>query len=321
MKIISSTGSDNIATVYMAEMASRKYVEFVESTQPPVPKEKKWVVIVSVLYGCPVGCSICDAGGWYRGKLTKDDMLSQIRFVVNRNFPGGHVPVKKFKIQFARMGEPALNTAVLDVLEALPGQFDAPGLLPCISTVAPQGCDSFFQRLVDIKNRHYGNGKFQLQFSIHSTDETARDRIIPVKKWDFEQIARYGKKFWSPGDRKITLNFALSEDFPVDQDVIQRYFDPNLFFIKLTPVNPTLRAQENHVTTAITEKSQWTDIDWVQVLHQKGYDVLVSIGEMEENRIGSNCGQYIRRFLETESPMNADSYRYKMRDHSSGSNN
>jgi 23S rRNA (adenine2503-C2)-methyltransferase len=33
-------------------------------------------------------------------------------------------------------------------------------------------------------------------------------------------------------------------------------------------------------------------------LRQAGYEVIISIGDLEENQIGSNCGQYVRRHLE-----------------------
>ncbi|GAH48580.1 unnamed protein product, partial [marine sediment metagenome] len=31
-----------------------------------------------------------------------------------------------------------------------------------------------------------------------------------------------------------------------------------------------------------------------------GFEVILSIGEMEENRIGSNCGQYVTKYLKNE---------------------
>jgi 23S rRNA (adenine2503-C2)-methyltransferase len=36
----------------------------------------------------------------------------------------------------------------------------------------------------------------------------------------------------------------------------------------------------------------------IALLSEVGYEVLVSIGELEENHIGSNCGQYITRYLD-----------------------
>jgi len=35
----------------------------------------------------------------------------------------------------------------------------------------------------------------------------------------------------------------------------------------------------------------------VESLRAAGYQVILSLGQEEENRIGSNCGQYLRAFL------------------------
>ena len=121
MKIIASTGRDDVATVYIAEMAGERLIEFVESVQPPIPREVKWVLLVSTMYGCPVGCMMCDAGGYYQGKPTREEIFEQIDFLVYKRYPDGNVPTEQFKIQFARMGEPSLNQNVLDVLEELNG--------------------------------------------------------------------------------------------------------------------------------------------------------------------------------------------------------
>ena len=114
MRVVAKTEKSDIATVYLADMGDKRFVEFVESVQPPIPREEKWVIILSMLYGCPVGCSMCDAGGWYEGKLSKEDIFSQIDYLVHLVFPEKVIPVKKFKIQFARMGEPSFNENVLD---------------------------------------------------------------------------------------------------------------------------------------------------------------------------------------------------------------
>ncbi len=294
MKIVAKTGKEDIAIVYIAEMSNGKLVEFVESVQPPIPREKKWVLIVSTLYGCPVGCRFCDAGEQYQGKLLKHEMISQIDYLIERRFPKRKVPVEKFKIQFARMGEPAFNNAVLDALEELPYRYDAPGLIPSLSTIAPQGTDGFFDRLLDIRQKIYRE-RFQLQFSIHTTDVTLRDWLIPVKKWSLEKIADYGKAFYWKGGRKITLNFAIAEGMPVDSDVLLRHFTPDTFIIKITPVNPTYRANKNEIASHIVPDKKKYDI--IDALKDAGYEVILSIGELEENHIGSNCGQYIQNYL------------------------
>ena len=211
MKVIAKTGSEEMAFVYIVEYENGKLLECVESLQPPFGRDEKWILLVSTMHGCPVGCKMCDAGGFYHGKPSAEEILAQIEFMVGQRYPDLRVPSKQFKIQFARMGEPALNDAVLDVLETLPKRIDAPGLMPSISTVAPHGSEAFFERLLEIKNRYYAGGNFQFQFSIHTTDLALRDALVPVRKWDFEKMAEYGRRFYRAGDRKITLNFALAK--------------------------------------------------------------------------------------------------------------
>lgn len=292
MKVSSYVTLNDIAIVYIASFDNNKSIEFVESVQPPIPLRKKWVLIVSTLFGCPIKCPICDAGSFYGGKLTKEQILEQIDFLVTQRFPDRAIPVEKFKVQFARMGEPAFNLHVIDALADLPRLYTAPGLMPCISTIAPYGAERFFYKLLDIKKSLYA-GRFQLQFSIHSTDSMQRDHLIPARKWGFSQIAEYGRKFFETGDRKISLNFALAEGSELDALKLARYFDPGIFLIKITPINPTYAARRNKIESAIANGFAESSFKSIEALRNNGYEVLVSIGELAENDIGSNCGQYV----------------------------
>ena len=296
MKINATSGIENIATVYIAEFPSGKLVEFVESVQPPKPIHEKWVLMVSSLFGCPVQCRFCDAGGFYQGKLSADEIHAQIDYVITKRFPDKSIPVKKFKIQFARMGEPAFNPEVLTVIEQIPNWYDAPGFLPSISTIAPQSCDAFFQRLLQMKKSLFPD-HFQLQFSIHSTNKKQRDWLIPVKKWDFKQIAEYGSLFFNEGGRKITLNFALVKDAKIDPEILQEYFSPDIFLLKITPVNPTFMAHKHQLSSIIQSDS--LEYSFINDLQDIGFEVILSIGELKENKIGSNCGQYITNYLKS----------------------
>ncbi len=314
MKVLASTGREDVAMVYIIDLGDNRLIECVESVQPPIPREEKWVLLVSTMFGCPIGCSMCDAGGHYQGKPTKEQILSQIDFLVRKRYADGNIPAKQFKIQFARMGEPSLNPNVLDVLDELPELYNAPGLMPSLSTVAPKGSGDFLERLLEIKYDRYSGGHFQFQFSIHTTDETLRDQIIPVKKWGFAEMEAYGERFYTPGDRKITLNFALAKDMPVDAAVLLNHFDPGKFLIKITPLNPTYRALENNLSSYIDPHVENNGYEIVESLKKAGYRVIVSIGEIEENLIGSNCGQYIKQHLSASQPI-PDGYTYSIQDY------
>jgi 23S rRNA (adenine2503-C2)-methyltransferase len=231
--------------------------------------------------------------------MSAEEIISEIRFMTQIRFPDNNIPCEKFKIQFARMGEPTLNSEVLKVLEQLPKIYNAPGLMPCISTVAPKGGKEFLSKLITIKDQNYPSGNFQLQFSIHSTNEENRHEIMSPKIWNLEEISEYGKNWFKRGDRKITLNFALTEESIIDIDVLRQYFDPGLFFIKLTPLNPTNNALKNGYKSGIT-KENVKSLKLVSELRNTGYDAIVSIGEWEENEIGTNCGQFATELLNGE---------------------
>ncbi len=292
MEVIHCQGKELIAKVYVGEMTDGSRVEFVESWDPDVPSADKWVVIVSTLSGCPIGCAFCDAGGSYERKLTNWEILEQILHLVRNRYPDMQVPVGKFKVQFARVGEPSLNRAVLEVLRILPREILAPGLLPCISTIAPTGRETFFTELLEIKNDLYANGAFQLQFSIHSTDETYRRKIIPTGIWNLERISRFGEVWFCEEDRKITLNFALGVDFPFDPAVLLDFFDPQRFLIKITPINPTAKKAKQGFRSLYPLPDE-VFLSKLDLLRSSGFTVIESIGNLEENSIGTNCGQYL----------------------------
>ncbi|MBI2342114.1 MAG: radical SAM protein, partial [Deltaproteobacteria bacterium] len=143
MNVVSKTGDPKFATVYVAKVRDnpKALIEFVDALDPKYPREEKWVIIVSTQIGCPIGCLMCDSGSFFLGDLTKGEIFAQIDCVFSDHQPlvtshcfSSH---PKLKIQFARMGEPALNPCVLGVLEELPRKYPVKGLMPCIATTAP----------------------------------------------------------------------------------------------------------------------------------------------------------------------------------------
>ena len=48
MELIAKYGKEDLAILYIAKNQG-KIVEFVESLEPPIPREKKWVLIISTM--------------------------------------------------------------------------------------------------------------------------------------------------------------------------------------------------------------------------------------------------------------------------------
>ncbi len=302
MRLVASSGNPDLAMVHVAEDAQGRRLEFVDSIQPPRTRDEKWVVIVSTMFGCPVGCQMCDAGGGYQGRVDAHGMLWQVREAVSQRFGNGDPPrTDMLKVQFARMGEPALNDHVLDALVGLRQAYPDTNVVASVSTVGPTASRGFLGRLRKVKDDHYADGHFQLQFSIHSTDTDVRSRLCPIKTLSFDEMAEIGRSFRTNGDKRVTLNFCLIEGIPIDPAVVRRHFDPEHFLIKLTPLNPTVRAEEAGLVSLIEKDREEAAKVTVEAFREQGFDVLLSIGEYEENQIGSNCGQYLGRITAGQS--------------------
>jgi 23S rRNA (adenine2503-C2)-methyltransferase len=269
----------------------RFLVEAVDGLTPPLPRVAKWIVNLSTQAGCPVGCPYCDAGTRFHGNLSCQELLAQVRWALARH-PGEAAVCAKLKVHFARMGEPALNDAVPEAMRALPELTGAPGLWCCVATTAPRGREAWFERVLELKQRLY-RGRFQLQFSLQSTDQVVRRTLLPVPHWSFDEIAGFGRRFLEPGDRKVVLNFALAHDVPFDARVLERHFQPGVFAVKLTPVNPTARGRANGFRTRLRGGDEHGLREAVKRLRGLGYDVILSVGDAAEDRIGSNCGQAV----------------------------
>lgn len=291
LSVLNKTGRHGLAEVYLGAVRNDQnlLVEFVDACDPALgDRAAKWVIIVSTQLGCPVGCLMCDAGRRYQGNLSAAEILAQVEQVVAAN---GRAPgaCAKFKVQFARMGEPALNDEVLRALWRLKDRY--PSVIPCVATVGPAGRERWFGTLLELRDYFRD---FQLQFSINSTDSEQRDRLMPYPKMPWEAMARFGRSFYRPGQRKLALNFAVNSEWRLDAGALARHFDPRWFAVKLTPLNPTASGGENGLPA--TNSAQLLE-QRANELSARGFDVIVSAGNPEEDEIGSNCGQSVWRHL------------------------
>ena len=152
IRVLRTTGDPEVARIHIAQVRENKnlLIECVDGLDPPQARADKWIINVSTQIGCPVGCPFCDAGGGFRGNLDVAELLQQVDWVLAQH-PGLAKGCKKLKVHFARMGEPALNDAVLPALRQLRHRYEIPGLWACIATVAPRGRTRWFDELLEIK--------------------------------------------------------------------------------------------------------------------------------------------------------------------------
>jgi len=225
-------------------------------------RKNRWMIGVSTLSGCPVRCRFCacnaftEKRGWE--PISTRGMVDQVNLMLKLNPDFDPAASEEFKVLFTRMGEPALNSdAVLGALVELHDRF--PNATAAISTIGV-ATGGFLEGLLE-HSKEWRKDFIQLQLSLHSTDETYRKWLIPVKLLTFGALAEFGKRWKAnpKNSRKITLNFTLTTKSgevagsKFEPKELRKYFDPADYFIKLSPLNENVTSDENHLVGLIPQ--------------------------------------------------------------------
>jgi 23S rRNA (adenine2503-C2)-methyltransferase len=193
-------------------------------------RTERWMIGVSCMSGCPVRCKFCATGKlkkWRR--LTADEIVDQVKFIINKNPDSDFAKAKEHKINYTRMGEPFLNIdAIKGAIEKIEKLY--PGTHHYVSTIGIRGADFGWVK-----------GNVTLQVSLHSLDDARRDDLIPFpKKMSINELGAIRTE----SDLKTTLNMTLVDTKDFDINKLKAAFNPSKFFVKLSPIN------ENEVSIA-----------------------------------------------------------------------
>ena len=213
-------------------------------------RSERWMVGVSTMSGCPVGCKFCATGNLKKCRnLTASEIIEQVTYIIQQqdtnfvnDFVTGQRPVGEFKINYTRMGEPFLNIDnVKKAINYLDNFMPNVKIHHYISTIGVKGSD--FSWIKD---------NVTLQFSIHSFEEDYRDWLIPFKhKMSLKEIGQVR----TGSNLKTTLNLTLArpEDFNIDK--LKEFFDPKYFFIKLSPINKNSFSENNNMGSGVIKST------------------------------------------------------------------
>lgn len=258
-----------------------------------LPLTEKWVVTISTQYGCSMKCPYCDVPKVGPGKnATFDDLCGQI--ITGLQLHPEVTTTKRLNVHFARMGEPSWNPAVLDCAKWLKQHIDPEFKVhPVVSTMMPRRNEwlkTFVHTWMRIKNRLYG-GNAGLQLSINSTNEEEREYLFGGNACDLWQVAQIMDGI-IPTGRKITLNFAVA-GYEIDPAVLLRWFSPDFYVVKLTPMHKTASASEQGIATQGDYTSIYPYQQHEAALKAAGYDVLVFLASEYEDLGRITCGNAI----------------------------
>ena len=202
-------------------------------------RKDRWMIGVSCMSGCPVGCKFCATGKLKKWRnLTAEEIFEQVKFILDKNKEYNPKDAKEFKINYTRMGEPFLNIDnVREAMKMVDKYLDGIIVHHYISTIGLKGSD--FSWIKD---------NITLQVSLHSLDEERRHDLIPID--GLMSIEELGQ-IRTDSNLHTTVNMTLVdlEDFDINK--LKKYFDPKYFFIKLSPINENEISNENNMGKGI----------------------------------------------------------------------
>lgn len=266
---------------------------------PCMPLSEKWVITLSTQYGCPMKCTFCDVPNIaFKGNASFEDLKKQLLTGLRMSNYLGYTD--RLNIHFARMGEPVFNDAVFAFAEwmyiekrNLPIRIET--LHPVLTTSLPRGFKRLEERITqwcNIKNETY-NGQAGLQFSINSTDDDQREEMFKGMSLSLSEFCVIAARLPAPVGRKYCLNFAYSTDYIIDAKRLRGLFSPEKFMVKITPIHNNNACRENGIKT---EEGYSSYAPYEQIekdLIREGFDVLVFIPSMDEEKSLVTCGNAI----------------------------
>lgn len=269
------------------------------------PFDEKWLMTVSTQKGCVHNCKFCDVASLpFKGNLTADEILTQVGMIISAT---PYVEkCDKVKIGFARMVEPAHNLDnVLFAIKNLNQISLEAGRnfnwLPCFNSILPikpmggiSGYD-VIDKVIEMKEKEY-KGFLHFQISCNSTDENKRKELFGgAEVLSIENIVSYiNSKTIS--HRTVTLNFIVMNGVEVDVMKLKKMgLNGDKFTVKLIPLNNTINAEFNDLTTVANYNNYETLLELGQEFNNIGVPTVIdAIAKCEE--AGLCCGQLAQIF-------------------------
>jgi len=259
---------------------------------------EKWVITLSTQYGCSMGCKFCDVPKVGPGiNATEKDLTDQIISALKIHPEIGST--KRLNVHYARMGEPTFNDNVLhhanNLLQEVRPYVNRSHVHPVVSTMLPRSNKNLYRFLQDwceIKNYRY-RGAAGLQFSINSTSDFHRMELFNESSLLLHEISEIGRGLPGPVGRKYALNIALADGVEVNATKMKMLFSPNKFMVKITPLHITDASEENNIKTTggYSEFTPYKEVE--ENLKDAGFDVLVFVPSLDEDKGRITCGNAI----------------------------
>ena len=225
------------------------------------------------MVGCPVGCIFCESGsnGFIRN-LTPSEIVQQVVLLKE----------KVNRIVYMGMGEPLFNyNSLIKSIHILRDRngynFPTDGIT--VSTVGP------LKQLKKLREEHL---KIQLTLSLHATNQTTRDKVIPHMSGNkIEEVVEAVLSYSERHNRKITIAYLLLpgvNDSISDVRQLSRWFRGKNVLINLLQYN-------NTKCFDMKSPNKQQLVAFKNLLEREGLEV--KLRESRGGKIKAACGQLV----------------------------
>ncbi len=256
--------------------------------------KKRTVICCSTQCGCPVGCSFCGTGKFFKRNLTKDEIIEQIDIILN-TLDCNPNDIERLQIMFMSMGEPFINylNVKMAIIE-LNNKYPNAELL--ISTSSPYYYMSKY--FDDFINLSKAINKIGIQFSVHESNDKDRSKLISSNTSKLSDIGIFGEKWAIQTKRKPFFNYCVHNGNNSDTNVkeLLENFNPDIWECTLS----VICEKDQTMSNAINEKLEMIN-SFRSKMTNKGYSLRV-FNPAGQDDIGGGCGQlwYFQEWLKKQ---------------------
>jgi 23S rRNA (adenine2503-C2)-methyltransferase len=138
--------------------------------------------------------------------------------------------------------------------------------------------------------------KVGLQFSVHESNDAARNKLIPFKaKLDLEDINKVGEGFFMNTGRQPYFNYCAHENNTLIKNVdeLSETFDPSLWQVTVSVV-----CEKSESVKRSQERQIELTNGFMSLLLERGYSVR-TFNPAGQDDIGGGCGQlfYVQNWM------------------------
>jgi 23S rRNA (adenine2503-C2)-methyltransferase len=238
--VTEATSDDGLTRKRLIRLADGKLVETVLMLYDPRGDSRgRATVCASSQAGCAMGCVFCATGqAGFERNLTSGEIIAQIVGFARAQADAGGQPLTN--VVFMGMGEPMANyRAVWRAVETLNSP-EGMRMAARHITISTVGLIPGIRKLAEERLQ------VGLAVSLHSPDETLRERLIPTAhRFPLPQIIAACRDYIAKTHRRVTFEYCLMSgvnDSPEQARALGELLRGILCHVNIIPVNPTADA-------------------------------------------------------------------------------